>query len=81
MYVGHLEMKNQISPATLLRKGLLLIGEAEYFSQRGGILNFFIEKNKLRFEINLDAATRVGLTISSKLLRLARITSKNNVDN
>ena len=76
LYDSHLEMKNQINPANLLRKGLLLIGEAEYFSQRGGILNFFIEKNKLRFEINLDAVARVGLTISSKLLRLARITSK-----
>jgi hypothetical protein len=32
-----------------------------------------IKGNKLRFEINPLAADRVGLTISSKLLNLARI--------
>ncbi len=32
-----------------------------------------IRKNKVRFEINADAAKQAGLKISSKLLRLAKI--------
>ncbi len=39
----------------------------------GGIINFFTEHNKIRFEINVGAAERAGLSISSRLLNLARI--------
>ena len=50
---------------------VLTIGEMEHFAQKGGIINFVIRKNKLRFEINLDAGKRAGLEISSQLLNLA----------
>ena len=50
---------------------VLTIGEMEDFTQMGGIINFVIRKNKLRFEINLDAGKRAGLEISSQLLNLA----------
>jgi hypothetical protein len=52
---------------------VLLVGEAPGFAERGGAVNFFIEENKVRFEINLDVAKRQQLKISSKLLGLARI--------
>jgi len=52
---------------------VLLVGESEGFAQRGGIINFFLEQNKVRFEINPDAARRINLNLSSKLLRLARV--------
>ena len=51
----------------------LSVGESEGFAARGGIVNFFSEGNKLRFEINLDAARASGLQISSRLLGLARL--------
>lgn len=54
-------------------KGLLLIGQQENFLALGGTLNFFLENNKLRFEINLKAANEAGIKFSSKLLNLARI--------
>ena len=36
-----------------------------------GMINFAIADNRVRFEIDAEAATRSGLTISSKLLSLA----------
>lgn len=52
---------------------VLTVGESEGFGQMGGIINFTIVDNKLRFEINQAAAERAGLKISAKLLSLARV--------
>ena len=51
----------------------LTVGDFDDFSKSGGMINFTIVKNKVRFEINPQAAEKVGLKISSKLLKLARI--------
>jgi hypothetical protein len=56
---------------------VLTIGEMDRFGQQGGIINFFIEEKKVRFEINIDAADKSRLKISSQLLTLARIISDN----
>lgn len=53
---------------------VLTVTDSNGFAERGAVLNFYTEQNKIRFEINIDAARRSGLTISSQLLRLARIT-------
>ncbi|MCS6829428.1 MAG: YfiR family protein [Armatimonadota bacterium] len=52
---------------------VLTIGESEGFVRKGGVINFYTEQNRVRFEINPDAARRARLTISSKLLNLAKI--------
>jgi hypothetical protein len=52
---------------------VLTVSETEGFASRGGIINFFSDRNKVRFEINADAARRTGLTISSELLKLAKL--------
>lgn len=52
---------------------VLTVGESEAFARQGGMIRFFEEDNRLRFEINPTAAEKVGLRISSKLLKLARI--------
>jgi hypothetical protein len=36
------------------------------------VINLKVEENKIRFEVNLEAAEHAGLRISSKLLRLAK---------
>ena len=51
----------------------LSVGESDGFAARGGIVNFFSEGDKLRFEINLAAARATGLQISSRMLGLARL--------
>jgi YfiR/HmsC-like len=55
----------------LTRAHVLTISDIESFLQVGGIINLITVDNKIGFEINIDAAQRAGLTISSQLLRLA----------
>ena len=43
------------------------------FAARGGIIQFAIEDQHVRFDINLEAASRAGLKISSKLLSVAKV--------
>jgi hypothetical protein len=52
---------------------VLVVGESDGFAQRGGCIQFYLEDNKVRFSINVDAVQRARLTVSSKLLALARI--------
>ena len=51
---------------------VLTIGDGEEFTASGGVIGFFTEKTRLQFAISEGAAERAGLTISSKLLRLAK---------
>ncbi|MBD3236165.1 MAG: DUF4154 domain-containing protein [Candidatus Eisenbacteria bacterium] len=55
------------------RDGLLTISSHEGFTRAGGVLRFFVEENRVRFEINIAAAQFAHLKISSKLLSLARV--------
>lgn len=58
-----------------LVKGLpiLTIGETPSFAQRGGIINFIVVDDKIRFEVNVGAAKQADISISSRLLALAKI--------
>jgi hypothetical protein len=51
----------------------LVVGEEPGFAEHGAIINFFLEENKIRFEINAKVAQQAKLKISSKLLSLAKI--------
>ena len=51
---------------------VLTVGETPEFLDAGGILCFSMEEGALRFEVNLDEATKSHLKISSRLLALAR---------
>jgi hypothetical protein len=52
---------------------ILTVGETEAFAHQGGVINFITVGNKVRYEINVAAAKRANLDISSKLLKLAKI--------
>ena len=52
---------------------ILTIGETAGFAAGGGIINLTLEGNKVRFEVNVEAARQANLNISSRLLALARI--------
>lgn len=51
---------------------VLTVGESERFVQQGGMIGLCVDENKIRFEINLEAAQRANLRISSRLLLLAK---------
>jgi hypothetical protein len=59
---------------SLEKKCLLTVGESEKFRASGGIINFVIEDNKVRFEINAATAEHHELKISAQLLKLAKST-------
>jgi hypothetical protein len=54
---------------------VLTVGETPGFAERGGIIRFTLEDNRVRFEVNVQAARRADLNISSRLLTLAKIIS------
>jgi YfiR/HmsC-like len=57
--------------------GVLTVGETSDFTRAGGVIDFVQQQNRVAFEINLEAADRAGVKISSKLLSLARIVRDN----
>jgi hypothetical protein len=50
---------------------LVLASDLDQFARQSGAFGFVLLDNKVRFEINLAAARRGGVKISSKLLKLA----------
>jgi hypothetical protein len=59
--------------STLVGSSILTVGEMTQFAARGGIIQFSLEDQSVHFNINIDAASRARLKISSKLLALAQI--------
>jgi hypothetical protein len=59
--------------ASIHGPAVLTVGEAAGFSKRGGVIEFSLEENKVKLTINLDAAQRAHLQVSSKLLSLASV--------
>ncbi len=54
-------------------QGQLLVGETDGFINRGGVISFYLENDKLRFRVSTHNAKISGVKISSRLLRLAKI--------
>jgi YfiR/HmsC-like len=70
----------QLAVERMRNREVLIVGESRDFAQHGAVANFFIEANKIRFEINVEAAKQHHLKISAKLLALAKIVDGNGVD-
>lgn len=74
LFIGDSERRR--IPAILEKlKGanLLLVGESADFLEKGGVINLAVRERKVRVEVNLDAAVRANLKISSKLLGVADV--------
>ncbi|BCS98455.1 hypothetical protein DSLASN_40870 [Desulfoluna limicola] len=52
---------------------VLTVSSLPDFARRGGMLSFIKVENKIRFEVNLSTTQHAGLSISSRLLKLARL--------
>lgn len=68
-------MESHIADAIRLTRGtpILTISEIPGFADHGGIIHLSLEQNKVRFEVNVDAAREADLNISSRLLVLAKV--------
>jgi hypothetical protein len=53
--------------------GVLTVGEGQDFAREGGILGLTLQESMVQFEVNIEAAQKAGLVISSKILRLGRV--------
>jgi hypothetical protein len=56
---------------SLGKAAVLTVSDVPQFSQRGGMIQFVLEGNRIRFEVNLTATQRAALTLSSELLKVA----------
>jgi hypothetical protein len=59
--------------AKLANAPVLTVGESDRFMAAGGEIRFFLEDNKMRFEIDPAATDAARLKVSAKLMKLARI--------
>lgn len=74
LYAGHLDEPQTRALVESLKGGAVLsVGESDRFAIRGGIVGLFIETGQVRFAVNVGAAGRARLRLSSQLLSLARI--------
>ena len=52
---------------------VLTVSEVSGFANRGGMINLVATKNRVKIEINRNAAEQANLSISPQLLKLATI--------
>ena len=58
------------------KNAVLTVSDIPQFSQRQGMIQFVLKENRIRFEVNLTATQRAGLTLSSELLKVATVVRK-----
>jgi len=51
----------------------LTVSDIDGFAEAGGVMQFVMEESRVRFVVNLEAASRAKLRVNSKLLALARV--------
>jgi hypothetical protein len=59
--------------AGLQGAGVLTVSDIDGFADAGGVMQFVMQENRVRFVVNLDAATQGKLQVSAKLLALAQV--------
>lgn len=77
LHVLFIPAEQQSRAASLLggrKRGLLTVGDGDDFLQSGGIILMAKRNQKIALEINLGAARKAGISLSSKLLSVAHVT-------
>ena len=62
------------------QRPILTVTDSPDGLDRGGIINFVMVKRRVQFEIAIDAAEKVGLVLSSRLLSVALRVKKGNIE-
>jgi len=63
--------------AAIDQAGVLTVSDIPGFSRRGGMIQFVVEGDRIRFEINLATAESAKLVLSSELLKVAAAVRRN----
>jgi hypothetical protein len=69
LFIGRADYERLGMPA---QPSLLTVGEAPGFLKSGGMINFYLDDNRVHFEIRPEVAHAAGLRVSSQLLKLGR---------
>jgi hypothetical protein len=64
--------------ASVKKTNTLTVGETPGFAQAGGMINFSVQENRVKLELNLEATTRAGLKVNSKLIAVSRLVPHNS---
>lgn len=72
LYVAPMAARPGAVATTTAMFPVLTVGDGGGFLRSGGVLEFVSESGRVRFDVNLTAATGAGLTLSSRLLQVAR---------
>jgi hypothetical protein len=77
LFIGRSEgNRPEVILAGLKRRPILTVSDADGFAERGGMIRFVTDRNRIRLQLNLAATEAAHLTISSKLLRVAEIVGR-----
>lgn len=74
LYAGDLDA-NELPrlPQYAADAGLLTVGSHHQFAEQGGVAQLILHNDRMRFAINVAAAQRAQVTLSSRMLSLATI--------
>ena len=73
LYVGQISRKlDDRLTALLPGQPILTIGSTPGYLRGGGMITFFVEANRVRFDINARLAEKVNIRFDSRILALAR---------
>ena len=62
----------------LEKTSVLTVSDISRFSERGGMIQFVLQGDRVRFEVNLTNATDAGLVLGSDLLKVALAVRRNS---
>jgi hypothetical protein len=78
LFVGASEESHLKEILSVLGKAsVLTVSDIPRFSERGGMIEFVLKGDRVRFEVNLTNAVNAGLAVSSDLLKVALAVRKN----
>jgi hypothetical protein len=78
LYVGSSEQPRMSKELDALKdKPILTVSSLPGFMDHGGMIQFVIADNRVRFEVNLTSAARCHLTLSAELLKVAVYVNSN----
>lgn len=73
LFVARSEMSRATDLITAVRGSpVLTVGDGPDFLQKGGMVSFVRDGNRVRFDVDTNVAQAAGLVLSSRLLRIAR---------
>jgi hypothetical protein len=72
LFVGHGESRATEAIRAAQRAGIVTVSDADRGLELGSVINLVSAEDRIAFEVSLDAAERTGVTISSRMLSVAR---------